>query len=181
MVRIRLSALVAMVAAIIILLLLQAYNLSLFYGHVDWARFGDVATWFTGLATTSAVIVALRESLRQQMQANTIAQRAERDMHAWVDQDDTGWVLKLSNGSGAPITHWLVDLSTGQHFCWRSSGSVPPGRLTLQGLPLLTRFPALALWFSTPDGGSWKREYPDAATAAELPANQVAEHSCEAP
>lgn len=177
---------VILAALTIFLLLLQIYHLSLFGKAIDYARFGDVATWFTGFMTFGAVAVALTESYRAGSR-----ERRERDARAtavvpWLEIGQSSWLLKVDNRSGVVIEAWSIGLTDQNvHVCWRDAGPLPPGPTTLSlehiaNLPplLSSNFPSYVFTFIDGSERTWQREASGRLTRSVENPTEFRNHTC---
>ena len=174
----------ALAVAVSLLLLLQIYHLSLFRGSPDPDAAGDVATWFTGVATVAAVSVALAEASRSRRNEQRRQQDVERDVLAWLELQPT-WLLCLQNRSGRSVAPWTLDFESGAHVCWRTVGPIPPGRLDVdladkRGMPEPEphAFPEFKISFVTLGSRVWSRTSTGDLVAAQSQEQSLLSHDC---
>jgi hypothetical protein len=101
-----------------LLLGMDYYGVSVFpKGPVNTAAVGDIATWVTGAATASAVVVAglaLRhEQLRIQQDRKRKELESAGDLYAWTEQrrlrpGEPTSVLILMNRTSYPVYSWKI-------------------------------------------------------------------------
>jgi hypothetical protein len=168
-----------------ILLLMQLFGLSLFRGRFDPNRFGDIGTWFTGLATLSAVLVALNETYSRVRRERDELERERVDFGAWLETDDREWAINLGNRTGSVVKFWVVEFDSGAHLCWRSAGPCPPGttRLLLGSLAAMPaarsyNFPTHIVKFLDGRGVQWTRSEDDLLLSEPSSAPSIRDHVC---
>ncbi len=172
--------------AVVFLILLQLYHLFLFGHGINYTKFGDVATWFTGLMTFAAVTVALRESYRSGMHERAEHDRVTTAVIPWLELGGTSWLMRVDNQTSRVVEAWSFDVSAPSlHVCWRDAGPCPPGLITfslerIRNLPplLSSNFPSHEFTFIDQDDRVWTRDVAGKLTRSALVASDFRNHAC---
>lgn len=109
-----------------------------------WEWFGDIGTWFAGIATFMAVAAAIFYSHRQDRRET---EQSLQNVYAWMQMAANGrWQIVVNNGTGAPINDWIVtikwDVQGEEVFDNHSEedlGIIPPGQKSWPLLPEASR------------------------------------------
>lgn len=159
----------------IALLLLDAWGLTIFRGHFDYAAAGTWGSWVSSAASLVAVTVALWGN--QMTHARYLADKAEREdrelteVSAWTEYsvDEAGQTcldLVIRNKTGHPIHRWSVNVSSLGTMDSHALGPLTPddNRFSLTIPKIQTAFASLPcqitftdrvgrLWATCPSGG----------------------------
>jgi hypothetical protein len=162
-------------AALVCLLLLDAWGLSLWGSAIDYNRFGNWSSAIEGVATLGAVVVAFAALLRERAMQRTTAQRdellRETAVFQWLSpkevRDDDKlvgrvWDVIIQNSTDAPIYQWQVTFESPYgHLCHHQKRPLLPGANifnapTLDNLAV-SAMPEPTLCFQGRSGRAWRR------------------------
>lgn len=165
-----------LLAAVILLVLLDLWGLSLFGSAVDYNRFGNWSDAVSGIGTLSAVVLAvvsiLVDRLRHREELQRELDSSESSVFLWlssvveVDDNDRpvgrSWVLKIQNTTTSPVYEWRVTFEGRQdHLCAAATRPVLPGEniFNLEFLDDIEpkAIPRPALVFKGRFGNVWRR------------------------
>ena len=144
---------------VIVLLALQAYDVSLFpRGAIDPARVGTLGDWFSGLATGGAVVIAVAQLRSDRARAEEERRRREvaraSEVYSWAEARQLhpgrmSQVLVLANRTSSPVYDWSVSIDGASQSMAsdESAGPLLPGErlieLDEEKFPLLPHGPTL--------------------------------------
>lgn len=144
-----------------------------------WDWFGDIGTWFSGIATFLAVAVALFYSRRQDRRET---EQTLQNVYAWMQKAVNGrWQIVANNGTGAPIFDWNVtikwDVDGEEVYDFHSEenlGILPPGQKSWplppeasQLLPIVDSKIRVSIEFVDRNGQRWTRSETNALSSAQ--------------
>lgn len=125
-----------------LLLTLNLAGIPLNGSKINYSHFGNWSEAVAGVATTTAVVVALAglywQRLSEQLAETKRLEGAEVAVFQWITSkevhDDTGrmlgrvWDLRIHNSTDAPIYSWLVTFNgRSEHICSTSKKPLLPG------------------------------------------------------
>ena len=109
---------IALLFVTIFLLLIDLWGLSLIGTKVDYERFGTVGDWFSGVATMSAVIVAMVAFSEEKKRSDAEFKRLEREKEEQIVKERSTEHLRIREQVGAI-------------YCWSALEVDPVRQLTL--------------------------------------------------
>ena len=175
--------------ACVLLLILQVFNLSLFYGDFDPNKFGNVGTWFAAIATTTAVSLSLRESYARVIRDRRDLHDRLTDVVVWLEIHDSSWMLVVRNNTNTTLEFWQFELSQSTqsvHICARMAGPITPGevRISLSGIKEMPRadprnFPQFRVTFIDSVDRVWEMSSDGKLVQQQGAADDFRSHQCD--